>query len=133
MQFTYEREGNLCWLIDKLIFEKNTVIHYQLATGSWEVEDASCIKIDKLLNYLKCSNLELCNFPGLKDYLKKNYPNILLSEVLPKEEQPTERELIEGLVKLIENCYLDSSYLLGYKYYGKYLNKAKDYLNNPTV
>lgn len=99
MQFIYEREGNNCWLTDKLIFEKSTVIHYQLATGNWGIEDTSYIKIDNLLNYLKGSNLTLDNFSGLEDYLKENYPEVLLKD----SKEPDYKKLLENLVKLIKS------------------------------
>lgn len=79
MQFTYERAGNNCWLIDKLIFDENTVIHYSTETNYVEVKD--------LISCLKLKQLTINNFSGLEDYLKKNY-----SEVLPEQQFTYERE-----------------------------------------
>ena len=90
MQFTYEREGNNCWLIDKLIFDENTVIHYSRWTGNWAGKETNCVEVEDLISCLKLKRLTINNFPGLEDYLKEYY-----SEVLPKQQFEESQEAID--------------------------------------
>jgi len=97
MQFTYEREGNLCWIADYLTFtKKDNVVHYKEYTGTYEGVETSSTKVNNLLNYLDEQGLTVDNFLGLENYLKENYP-----ELLPKSEL-TEKELIIELVNIVE-------------------------------
>lgn len=82
MQFTYERKGNdYCWLTDTLTFTKDIIHHYARWVESLKVGDKqSCVKVDKLLDYLNLNRLTLDNFSGLEDYLKENYPEVLFKE-----------------------------------------------------
>ena len=103
MQFTYEREdNNYCWLTDTLTFTKDIIHHHDrwVGRGSLKVGNKqSCVKVDKLLDYLNLNRLTLDNFPGLKDYLKENYPEILFKE----SKDIDYKKLLENLVRLIES------------------------------
>ena len=98
MQFTYEREGNDCWLTDTLNFiGKQVLCTVDVKSSRRNFNETTNIKVTSLLSYLKEECLTLDNFPGLEDYLKEYY-----SEVLPKLPI-TERELISQLVEMLDH------------------------------
>lgn len=124
MHFTYIREIiNGCWLTDTLTFTfLENVYHNKKWTGKALLgnEYFNTIEVKDLLEYLNCKNLTLDNFSGLEDYLKENYPEVFL----PKQP-PTERELIENLVNMVDQCFKGNSELVDWDMY----EKAKVYLN----
>lgn len=119
MQFTYEKAGNDCWLTVKLTFTKEVILINQQWTGYHSDEHSEILKPGELLEFLSNNNLLVSNFSGLENYLKENYP-----EVLPKQ-QPSEKELIAGLVNLIESIKIDCPYFVDWTVY----KAAKLYLD----
>lgn len=119
MQFTYEREGNDCWLTDTLTFIKS-VYHTKKWTGSWAGVKQDFTEVKDLLEYLNYNDLTLDNFPGLEDFLKENYPEVFL----PKQ-QPSERELITQLVRMVDQCMAGDPELVDWNMY----KQAKLYLD----
>lgn len=91
MEFTYEREGNDCWLTDTLNFiGKQVLCTVDVKSSKGNFNETTNIEVTSLLSYLKEECLTLDNFPGLKDYLKEYY-----SEVLPKQQFEESQEVID--------------------------------------
>jgi len=98
MQFTYEREDNDCWLTDTLNFiGKQFLCTVDVKSSKGNFNETTNIEVTSLLSYLKEECLTLDNFPGLEDYLKEYYPEVLSK--LPI----TERELISQLVEMLDH------------------------------
>jgi hypothetical protein len=120
MQFTYEREGNDCWLTNKLIFIGSQVLFIFMSKG-WQEEsnETENVEVSRLLDYLKRKSLSIQNFSGLEDYLKENYPNLL------PNPQLTERELITQLIRMVDQCMAGDPELVDWNMY----KQAKLYLD----
>ena len=89
MQFTYEREGNDCWLTDTLNFiGKQVLCTVDVKSSKGNFNETTNIEVTSLLSYLKEECLTLDNFPGLVDYLKMKF---------------TARELISHLVEMLDH------------------------------
>lgn len=94
MQFTYEREGNDCWLTDTLNFiGKQVLCTVDVKSSKGNFNETTNIEVTSLLSYLKEECLTLDNFPGLEDYLKMKFT----------KAQFTERELISQLVEMLDH------------------------------
>lgn len=137
MQFTYEREGNDCWLTDTLNFiGKQVLCTVDVKSSKGNFNDTTNIEVTSLLSYLKEECLTLDNFPGLEDYLKEYY-----FEVLPKQ-QFTEKELIKQLIEGIQKWAADEdgihydcleAYVRAKKYINPSWQPDKDYLNENDI
>lgn len=94
MQFTYEREGNDCWLTDTLNFiGKQVLCTVDVKSSKGNFNETTNIEVTSLLSYLKEECLTLDNFPGLEDYLKMKFIKMKF----------TERELISQLVEMLDH------------------------------
>ena len=94
MQFSYNETDNWKHTLD---FGTDYLVHFKSSEFPLGIFESQAVHKYNWLTYFNKVNLDINNFPGLEDYLKKNYPEVLPSAPI------TERELISQLVEMLDH------------------------------